>query len=559
MSLKLSCFCDFTFYQSTKFHRYQKKIGSYDKQQWEKTLEEQKIIENTLSLPLRNTKLKTDLIDVDLVRGSTFPKAKPKQSLLTVLYLSFLRYFFLPIYSRWWVEQTSPLVFVILLSLYFLQMINWSIYSYSLKNFKKDEEEGSLPLSEILVPMSLSLVLCFIHSQIVATTAISNRTSTKRREKSFKLCRKGSDKMSRRKKKPLRLRPSNIVLESKISKNLDESDEDRLLQTRRKPTLKFPLEQKIVLQENGQPLSSPESPSTSSGKRRNVNFESPARHALQFNESNINLRRRRISENINGDDGFESFTGKSSSGEDNLRERERRAKESDSEIETPRNSERSTPVKKSKKIKDSSDTDEENNEEVESPSPTPSSQHFETTDGEYIGVTSNSESECSVDHSGCDEQDDLISPTTILSPNDSKEKVSCTIWTKNEAKKAELSVLDISMEIIKRVESIPETCDYVYIGLILSMILTLIPTYCRLCDVVVQESNSTSTPSLLELPKVFIEDASFSQTILSYSHIAFGETSYEKAFLMISTFQRMLLSFFYFFLMAVAERTFKER
>lgn len=93
------------------FNRYQKKISSYDKQQWEKTLEERKIIESTFNLPLRNTKLKTDLIDVDLVRGSTFPKAKPKQSLLTVLYLSFLRFFLLPIYSRWWVEETSPLVF----------------------------------------------------------------------------------------------------------------------------------------------------------------------------------------------------------------------------------------------------------------------------------------------------------------------------------------------------------------------------------------------------------------------------------------------------------------
>lgn len=48
--------------------RYQKKIGSYDKQQWEKTLE-QKILLSALNLPLKSTKLKKDLIDVDLVRG----------------------------------------------------------------------------------------------------------------------------------------------------------------------------------------------------------------------------------------------------------------------------------------------------------------------------------------------------------------------------------------------------------------------------------------------------------------------------------------------------------
>lgn len=51
--------------------RYQKKIGSYDKQQWEKTLE-QKILLSALHLPLKSTKLKKDLIDVDLVRGEDF-------------------------------------------------------------------------------------------------------------------------------------------------------------------------------------------------------------------------------------------------------------------------------------------------------------------------------------------------------------------------------------------------------------------------------------------------------------------------------------------------------
>lgn len=185
--------------------RYQKKIGSYDKQQWEKTLEEQKIIESAISFPLRSTKLKTDLIDVDLVRGSTFPKAKPKQSLLTVLYLSILRYFFLPLYARWWVKETSAKVFLLLLSLYLLQMINWAIYSLHLKTHKEndeEEEENLVPLCELLIPMSLALLLCFIHSQIVATSVTSSRSSSKRRQK-MNLNRVGSDK-TRRKKKALR-------------------------------------------------------------------------------------------------------------------------------------------------------------------------------------------------------------------------------------------------------------------------------------------------------------------------------------------------------------------
>lgn len=48
---------------------YQKKIGTYDKQQWEKTIE-QRIFNGIGNFPLKNTKLKTDLIDVDLVRGN---------------------------------------------------------------------------------------------------------------------------------------------------------------------------------------------------------------------------------------------------------------------------------------------------------------------------------------------------------------------------------------------------------------------------------------------------------------------------------------------------------
>lgn len=189
----------------SSIRRYQKKIGSYDKQQWEKTLEERKIIETAFIFPLRSTKLKTDLIDVDLVRGSTFPKAKPKQSLLTVLYLSVLRYFLLPIYARWWVKETSAKIFVLLLSLYLLQMVNWAIYSIHVRatgGDEKDDEENSVPLCELLIPTGLAMLLCFVHSQIVATSVTSARSSSKQRQK-LSLNRVGGDKV-RRKKKALR-------------------------------------------------------------------------------------------------------------------------------------------------------------------------------------------------------------------------------------------------------------------------------------------------------------------------------------------------------------------
>lgn len=61
--------------------------------------------------------------------------------------------------------------------------------------------------------------------------------------------------------------------------------------------------------------------------------------------------------------------------------------------------------------------------------------------------------------------------------------VNCTIWEGRDVKKAEMSVLDISSAIIKRVEAIPDTCDYVYMGLVFSLVLSLVPAFCRLCEV----------------------------------------------------------------------------
>lgn len=293
-------------------------------------------------------------------------------------------------------------------------------------------------------------------------------------------------------------------------------------------------------------------------RRRNVNWDLPIKAAVALPTVNVdsNMKRRRISESVTGDDGFESLTGKSSSGEDNLLLRQP-ALQSDSDTDTLRNSERSTPVKVcKKKLKESSDTDEEN-DDIESLTPASSNHQFETTDGEYIGVTSNSETECSVDHSAEDDLDS-VSPTTILNPHDSSEKVSCTLWTKHEAKKAEMSVLDISTAIIQRVDSIPETCDYVYIGLVLSLILSLTPTYCRLCDVAL-DSNSTGIPHIIfDLPRVMMEESS-SLSFTSFMHLAFGQSSWEKTLLIIATFQRLILAFLFFFLLAVTERTFKQR
>lgn len=46
-----------------------------------------------------------------------------------------------------------------------------------------------------------------------------------------------------------------------------------------------------------------------------------------------------------------------------------------------------------------------------------------------------------------------------------------------------MSVLEIASCIIERVDSLGVTNDYIYIGVFFSFLLTLIPTFCRLCEV----------------------------------------------------------------------------
>lgn len=102
-------------------------------------------------------------------------------------------------------KETSARVFVLLISLYLLQMFNWAVYSLHVHRSSDDEkdDENSVPLCELLIPMALSMLLCLVHSQIVATSVTSSRSSTKRRSNKLSLSRVGSDKV-RRKKKALR-------------------------------------------------------------------------------------------------------------------------------------------------------------------------------------------------------------------------------------------------------------------------------------------------------------------------------------------------------------------
>ena len=158
---------------------YQHKIGAYDKQIWEETVE-QRILHGLSHVPKKSGKLKLDYIDLDVVRGSSFPKAKPKHGLVYLSQLCVLRLLFLPFHRHWWVQQTSCGVFQLLLILYGFQMVNMVIYfmrpsqissnpTIRIKNETTDNHEityHDVSAEEVLVPVLMMCILSLLLSQV---------------------------------------------------------------------------------------------------------------------------------------------------------------------------------------------------------------------------------------------------------------------------------------------------------------------------------------------------------------------------------------------------------
>ncbi|XP_069556098.1 protein PHTF2-like isoform X2 [Brachyistius frenatus] len=160
---------------------YQKKIGAYDQQIWEKSVEQREI--KFISLGLRNKPKKTghvkpDLIDVDLVRGSAFAKAKPESPWTSLTRKGIVRVVFFPFFYRWWIQVTSRAIFLLLLALYLLQVAAAVLYVTI-------PQPHGIPTTEVFGAIWLMLLLGTVHCQIVSTRTPKPASSSggKRRRK----------------------------------------------------------------------------------------------------------------------------------------------------------------------------------------------------------------------------------------------------------------------------------------------------------------------------------------------------------------------------------------
>ncbi|XP_054269233.1 protein phtf-like isoform X2 [Macrosteles quadrilineatus] len=582
---------------------YQKKIGTYDKQPWEKTVE-QHILSGFTPIPKKTAKLKTELIDIDLIRGSSFTKAKPKHGLMTVTRLAVMRLVFLPFHSQWWAQQTSYFVFSGLLLLYTLQIINMVLYFYVCPPHSENDEIERVNLSEVLVPLAMMFGLSIIHSQIVSPHSCVSQCTTGRRARRAK--------RSKRRPPPLQRYRSNIGSDSKSS-----PDTGPELTTNQSNKYRKRVRLRNVSPEDAFNRNKKPQPPLAEGK------EPPLCEELRSSASEKEVR---IIEPLCGrpsqeDDGFESLNGNGSS--DN-NEEDKSGEGETPAPETPESPE--APVMEGEGVLNSSlshnssftctssdhpsgctgEVDETDHKDTDSEPSRPrsaiSSQKLlsrrrgslqtlsvklaessynssgesdgetvpdtATSAAEWIGVTTNSE-ECSYS-SELDERETTslhdvndhpfawefqISPAAILSPScASSDKVSCTMWDKRDVKKAELSVLDISSAIIARVESMPENLDYFYGGLIASLLLAAIPSLWRL-SAGVSDGSTGVTLNMTSLLSSF----TLSDSLDLAMHSAFGSSHSERIITSIAMMEKFALGAIFFFLLAVAERTFKQR
>ncbi|XP_074833996.1 protein PHTF1 isoform X2 [Carettochelys insculpta] len=155
---------------------YQKKIGAYDQQIWEKSIEQTEM-KGFKNKPKKKGHIQPDLIDVDLIRGSTFAKAKPEIPWTSLTRKGIVRVVFFPLFSHWWIQVTSQRIFMWLLVLYLMQVIAVALYFML----------PVVSVSEIIGPMCLMLLMGTVHCQIVSTRTSksqgTNGGSSRRRRK----------------------------------------------------------------------------------------------------------------------------------------------------------------------------------------------------------------------------------------------------------------------------------------------------------------------------------------------------------------------------------------
>ncbi|XP_027859620.1 putative homeodomain transcription factor 1 isoform X1 [Xiphophorus couchianus] len=479
---------------------YQEKIGAYDQQVWEKSLEKADLggLERK---PKKTGYIKSDLIDVDLVRGSTFSKAKPENQWTALTRKGLVRVLLFPFFFQWWIQVTSRSISSCILVLYFLQVAAVLLYL----------EVPRASASEVFGPMCLMLLLGTVHCQIVSTessrwpsgspAASSSTSPTRRRRprkgKGLKKSEEKTDSENAEQQGPWQFEDSQRLyktMESRCKSQSGFGASDELSSDEGES--EQPVEViRSLHHRKAHPKSS--SPSVSPVRKRNIKF-SPKPTAdpqdQEESEGPTEIKPHKI---------------------DRLRLGSRPA----------------------------SDTDDTMWEEfLQGPdSASTGSSDCEGNGRFQAGMNRPQSTTSGSDDEGLQQGLTSSQLNWLQACHPSKDRVSAIIWEQGECKKADMSVLEISGIILTRVKMVEQGMGYLVLSGLMTATLALLPFAFRLAQRL--DMSGLSSLSLKQLVE-----------------IALGMWDYRAyAFFFITTVLRVCLIGLFFFMMCVAERTYKQR
>ncbi|XP_026163608.1 putative homeodomain transcription factor 1 [Mastacembelus armatus] len=473
---------------------YQEKIGAYDQQVWEKSLETADL--NDLdSKPKKTGHIKPDLIDVDLVRGSTFSKAKPESPWTALTRKGLVRVLLFPFFFHWWTQVTSKSISSCILVLYFMQVAAVVLYS----------EVPRASASEVFGPMCLMLLLGTVHCQIVSTESsrwpsgspAASSPVRRRRPRKGKVLKKSEEKNDSRhteQQGPGQFEESqglyrNEERRNKIKSGFGESDE---LSSDEEERVQVEMIHPSPHQERRPTTTCPTFAPVSSVRKRNLKCNpKPALRPEEASGASIKLKH----------------------------------------------------IKLKLGSHPPSDTDDTMWEELlQGPDSGSSGSSDSEGNGRYSGGMTLPQTTTPSSDDETIQQGIYGSQLSWLQAcHPSNDRVSAIIWEQGECKKADMSVLEISGIILTRVKLVEQGIGYLMLSGLMTATLALLPFAFRLAQRL--DVSSLSSLSLTEL----VEIALGPPDVLAYT------------FYVITTVQRVCLTGLFFFMMCVAERTYKQR
>ncbi|XP_061219054.1 protein PHTF1 isoform X4 [Neopsephotus bourkii] len=495
---------------------YQKKIGAYDQQIWEKSIEHTEM-KGLKSKPKKKGHIQPDLIDVDLIRGSTFAKAKPEIPWTSLTRKGIVRVVFFPLFSQWWIQVTSQRIFMWLLVLYVMQVIAVVLYFMM----------PVVNASEVMGPMCLMLLMGTVHCQIVSTQinrpSGSNGLSRRRRIRRVKLvAEKGTETENSVNgvNNGIKHRPARSeyrLLHFKEKKKLSDGEKSHQDDCTNRGGVSDELSseeeaeamaQRLLVHQNLEGASSDNS-CEEKKERPLVSLNqavSQVKEALKNTRDSDSVMESELESTLYGQD-LRSCINMGSRGCSVIR-RDSESTRHDSETE------------------DMLWDDLLHGPECRS------------------SCTSDSE-EITVRDSRRDAKEDVFQQKHLFwlqNTSPASAKVSALIWEGNDCKKVDMSVLEISGIIMSRVNAYQQGVGYQMLGNILTIGLAFLPFLYRLFRA--DNLEQLCSISLKELLHIFC-GAPASTPVLVLSAINFLE--------------RLCLTWMFFFMMCVAERTYKQR